>query len=218
MRRPLAIATFLLVVSVVALPALWYQFTWDKWDLHLALNGHHSHWADSFFANATHLADGWTPVVVSLLLLFLHSWRAFLMVGLACGLSSLVAQFLKRVIFPGMDRPRMFLEKMEGLAIVADLDMHAHFSFPSGHSTAAFSMCLALAVVIGRKSVAAGLALLAVLLAYSRIYLSQHFLEDTLAGATIGILTALVVYAVLYRSAWSRAAWLERRPFVRQNQ
>lgn len=218
MHRPLAIATFVLVAALTMLPALWYQFTWPKLGLHAALNAYHAPWADILFANATHLADGWAPVIVSLLLLFLHGWRAFLMVGLSCGVSSLVVQFLKRVVFPDMDRPRMFLEQMDGLALVAGVDMHAHFSFPSGHTTAAFSMCLALAVVVGRRGLAAVLALTAVVLGYSRIYLSQHFLEDVLAGAAIGIVTALGMYVLLYRGGWSRAGWLGRRPFRRQNQ
>jgi membrane-associated phospholipid phosphatase len=218
MQRPFAIATFVLVTAVVMLPALWFQFTWPKLDLHAALNAHHAPWSDALFAKATYLADGWAVVVVALLLLWLQGWRSFLMVGLSCGLSSLVVQFLKRVVFPDMDRPRMFLDRMDGLALVSGVDMHAHFSFPSGHSTAAFSMCLALAVGFGRKGLAAALAVLAALLAYSRIYLSQHFLEDTLAGATIGTLTACGVYWLLYRSAWSGAAWLDRRPFVGQNQ
>lgn len=218
MQRRMAIATFLLIASLAALPGLWYQFTWSKLELHAALNGHHVPWSDVFFANVTHLADGWTPVIVSFTLLFVLGWRAFLMVGLSCGLSSLVTQFLKQVVFPDNHRPRSFMDQLGEMSWVPGIDLHAHFSFPSGHSTAAFSMCLALAVIVGRAGWAAALAVLAVLLGFSRVYLSQHFTEDVLAGAAIGILTALAVYVLLYRTQWSKAAWLDRKPFAGQNQ
>jgi len=36
----------------------------------------------------------------------------------------------------------------------------------------------------------------AILVAYSRIYLSQHFLTDVLAGSLIGVSIAMIVYYV----------------------
>jgi membrane-associated phospholipid phosphatase len=32
------------------------------------------------------------------------------------------------------------------------------------------------------------------LVGYSRIYLSQHFLEDTLAGSIIGLVTSAIIF------------------------
>ena len=62
------------------------------------------------------------------------------------------------------------------------------------------------------------LALLAAGLGLSRIYLSQHFTEDVVAGATIGTLTAYLVYRWLYVSPFASRSWLDRSPFRRQNQ
>ncbi|HMN06033.1 MAG TPA: phosphatase PAP2 family protein [Flavobacteriales bacterium] len=162
----------------------------------------------------TELANGWVPVILALVLLR-KSWRTFLMMGLGTGLSAIAVQLLKHLVFAGYDRPAMFLEEMPGLQLVAGMDLHHHFSFPSGHSTAAFSMCLALAVVIGNRAAAIGLAVLAALLAFSRVYLSQHFTEDILAGALVGTVVTTAVFGLLYQGRYAHDARLDRSPFKR---
>lgn len=134
------------------------------------------------------------------------------MMALATGLSALVVQWLKRRVFEEFDRPSMFLEHMPGLPLVGGVELHHYFSFPSGHTTAAFSMCLALAVIIGRRGAAILLAVLAVLLGYSRVYLSQHFAEDVVAGAFTGSLVAVAVYLVLYHGRLGRNTRLDASP------
>jgi membrane-associated phospholipid phosphatase len=181
------------------------------------MNRFHGATGDAIFPWITELANGWAPVVLALALLF-RSWRSFLMMGLATGLSALAAQFLKRVVFSGHDRPSMYLDHMPGLHLVPGIELHHHFSFPSGHGTAAFSMCLALAVLIGKRGAGVGFALLAALLAYSRVYLSQHFTEDILAGALLGTAVATGVYWMLFLGPWAKTTALDRSPFRHQNQ
>ncbi|MBK7084793.1 MAG: phosphatase PAP2 family protein [Flavobacteriales bacterium] len=103
------------------------------------------------------------------------------------------------------------------LYLVDGVTMHHHFSFPSGHATAAFSMCLALAVIDGQRRTGWAWALLACILAFSRVYLSQHFTEDVLAGALVGTGTAVVVYHPLFRASFSHRPWLDRRPFRKKH-
>lgn len=188
--------------------------THDKLALHRQMNAWHTPWLDAFFARFTHLADGLVPTGLALLLL-LKDLRSFLMMGLSCGVSALIAQGLKQGPFAHMHRPSMFRDRLAGLHWVEGIDLHAHNSFPSGHSTAAFAMCFALAVVIGRPAWGAALALLAGLLAYSRIYLSQHFLQDAVLGSLIGTATAAFFGWLLWRGPWSRRGWVLKRPFAR---
>ncbi|MBK8227288.1 MAG: phosphatase PAP2 family protein [Flavobacteriales bacterium] len=195
-----------------SLGAVW-SILGDKFEMHRAMNAWHSPVPDRFFALFTHLADGLVPTALALLLLIVSTWRSFLLMGLSCGLSALVAQALKHGPFSHLDRPSMFREQLGDLSWVAGIDLHSHHSFPSGHATAAFSMCFALAVILARHRLGAGLALFAALLGYARVYLSQHFLQDVATGSAIGTIVAWAVYQMLYRSAWSRAAWLSRRPF-----
>lgn len=215
MQQDQVVRRFIVVGMLLALPALVALLSMDRYQFHVAMNAVHTPWADVFFRYFTHVADGLVPTALALAMLAV-SYRAFLMVGLSCGISAIVAQVLKRQVFAHMHRPVRFQEELgNNMRWVNDLELHHHFSFPSGHATAAFSMCLALAVVIGGRRWAIPLALLAGLLAYSRVYLSQHFTEDVLAGAAVGTATAYVVYRWLYRSSFSHKPWLDRRAFQR---
>lgn len=213
MDRSRAVGWFVVLVVLMALPAIFAVSTTGQLELHARINAEHSSAADWFFKWSTHLADGVVPAVLAFLLLFFKDVRSFLMLGLSTGLSAVLTQFLKRVVYADHDRPVMFREALGEMAWVSDIDLHHHFSFPSGHSTAAFSMCLALAVIIARPMWAAAMALLAAVLGYSRVHLSQHFTEDVLLGAAIGTLTGLLVHVWLYRSSFAGKAWLNARPF-----
>jgi membrane-associated phospholipid phosphatase len=183
----------------------------DPLELHRLANTFHATWTDVVMACLTHLADGLVPTVLTLVVWWSKDLRSALQLGLSCGISAIITQVLKRFVFAGEHRPAMFREQLAGMPWVEGVELHHHFSFPSGHSTAAWAMCLALAVMIGRSSWSLALALLASILAFSRVYLSQHFTQDVIAGAVIGVLTGLVVHQGLYRSSFSTRGWLYRR-------
>ncbi len=216
MQRTRSVITFLLTTAVFALPAAYMAFSTGKLALHAELNTYHAAWSDQFFRYATHLADGLVPLLLALLLLFFRDLRSFMMMAVSATLSGIVLQLLKRQVFGNMHRPGMFRKGLDGMPWVDGIDLNMHFSFPSGHSTVAFSMCLALAVIFGKPKWAAMLALVSVLLAYSRIYLSQHFVQDTLAGAALGSFITVLVFLWLYRSAFAKKTWLDKRVFRTQ--
>ena len=104
--------------------------------------------------------------------------RVGLRLGLAAALAALVAQLLKRL----WRRARPTVGIANFTALVENPDA---FSFPSGHSAAAFAVALAMAgLVPGGPAFAA----LAFAVALSRIYLGAHYPLDVAAGALIGIL------------------------------
>lgn len=75
---------------------------------------------------------------------------------------------------------------------------HSNSSFPSSHAANAF----ALAWILGvrwRRGIPVFFAL-ALLIAFSRMYLNRHFLSDVVAGALIGAICA-----------WAAARWLPIR-------
>ena len=183
----------------------------DKLELHRLMHPYHSPALDLFFSWCTHLGDGLVPTAIALFLLFFKDLRSFLMMAVGCTVSALLAQFLKQVVFPDHDRPFMFKALLGDMHWVPGLELHHHFSFPSGHTTAAFSMCFALTVLLGTRAWGMALAMIAMTLAYSRVYLSQHFSEDILVGAALGTLTSLLVYWWLYRSPVSTKRWLDRK-------
>jgi membrane-associated phospholipid phosphatase len=211
-RRAVAIR-FLFTGLVLAAPAAYGLWAIGGLDLHARVNAVHRPWADAFFAHVTHLADGLVPTVLALALLFIATWRSFLMMALSTGLSAIVVQVLKHFVFAHRHRPAMFRDQLPAGLWVEGVDLHHHHAFPSGHATAAFAMCFALAIIVGRPRWAVPFALLAGVLAFSRVYLSQHFTEDILAGAGLGTLTAALVYGWLYTAPFASRAWLDRRPF-----
>jgi membrane-associated phospholipid phosphatase len=210
MQRARSVAIYAMTGSALALPGVVAVAVTDQMALHAMLNHIHTAWADDFFRFITHGADGLVPTALAIALLIVKDLRSFLMMGLGCGLSALVTQFLKRQVFPELHRPGMYRDQLGDMQWVADLDLNHHFTFPSGHATAAFSMCMALVVIAGRPRWAAPLALIAGLLAYSRVYLSQHFMEDILAGGFIGAIVSGGVYYWLYQSSYAHKVWLHR--------
>lgn len=82
------------------------------------------------------------------------------------------------------------------------------FSFPSGHTAASFAAATVLALGHCRYRKAA--AVLAVLIAFSRLYLYIHFPTDVLAGALLGVLLGWCSFTVV-RLAFRRRTPIERR-------
>jgi membrane-associated phospholipid phosphatase len=204
--------------AVMAVSVLGVVLLSDKLALHASINAHHSAAADLLLGAMTHLADGLVPTAIAVLILLFGTRRSFLMIALSCGLGAILVQGLKHVVFDDVNRPFTFKEALGEMHWVEGIDLHAFNSFPSGHATAAFSMCLALAVIYDRRWATVPLALLAGLLAFTRVYLSQHFTEDILAGSTLGCVVALLVHRWLYISRFSQRPWLDRTGLFRQNQ
>lgn len=65
-----------------------------------------------------------------------------------------------------------------------------NFSFPSGHTGASFAAVAAL--YASRSSLWIPSLILAVLIAFSRLYLYVHYPSDVLAGVVIGIMTGWI--------------------------
>lgn len=215
--RDRSLNAYVWTVLVLAIPVFIAVLRSGHLELHAAINRFTTPALDPFFRYGTHLADGLIPTAFGLVFLFVR-WRWFLMVAASVLGSSIIAQLLKRTIFTDIDRPGTFMGGMPDLRLVPGVEMLHHNSFPSGHSTCAFSMCFVAAVLIGRPAPAVLLALLSSLLAFSRVYLSQHFTEDVLCGAMIGTGTAWAAYWWLYKSTFAKRRWLEGSLLKRQNQ
>jgi len=95
----------------------------------------------------------------------------------------------------GFDRPRPFTVVPE-----ADPLLHGTIgsSMPSGHAATSAAGAVALALLLGRALpwlVTVGLGVLAVAIAFSRVYVGVHYPLDVLAGAAVGaaVSTAIVL-------------------------
>jgi membrane-associated phospholipid phosphatase len=108
--------------------------------------------------------------------------------------SGFVVQILKRTVFADIVRPVEFFKNIADLYLVPGIKQNCCNSFPSGHSATAFGMMVMFALVAKKNYVKMLVLFLACLIAYSRMYLSQHFLIDIMAGSFIGTITAVLFY------------------------
>ena len=177
-----------------------------KLELHAWMNAQHTDLLDTLFRGLTFLGDGWFAAILSVSFLLIK-YRYAIMTALASLASGFLVQFFKRVVFREMERPASFLDQMPDLGLVAGVDLHHHFSFPSGHTTTAFAILVLAGLISGKRWITFLLILLAWMVGLSRVYLSQHFLMDVLAGSLIGLLSALLFYWYFQRI---NRQWLEK--------
>ena len=137
---------------------------------------------DRLMPAVTFLGDGgavWIALTAALLI-FRRSRRYGAMLALSLMMGAFVCN---AVLKPLVARARPFeAGGFSGLLIAAPDD----FSFPSGHTTAAFAAAAVflLAGIRGRWAVLA----LAALISFSRLYLYVHYPTDVLAGVLLGFL------------------------------
>lgn len=193
-------APYLLPYLVLILLGLIVHLSWDKNALHLAMTHYGNETLDFIFTYITYLGDGWVTPFLFLPLAFIN-FRAFLMVMIALAFSGGVAQLMKHFIFEDALRP---LEAIgpDQLRVVQGIELHSYNSFPSGHTTTAFCAGFSLAVLCKRNWLKTSALLISVLIGYSRVYLSQHFLEDVIAGSVIGVLSSMLIFILAYKLNW----------------
>ena len=113
----------------------------------------------------------------------------------AVAVSGLSADLVKYIA--GRARPTLyFSEGLYGFAFFHS--QYAWISFPSGHSATAFSVAIVLATLYPRWRFAAFFA--AALIAFSRIFLAQHYISDVIAGSFLGIFSSILLYNLYFKS------------------
>jgi membrane-associated phospholipid phosphatase len=187
------------------------SLSYPKGDIHLYLNGLYASWADVLFKYGTHLGDGLIFLVFILGSLF-FSWRQILRFALAALLTLLVSGGLKSY-YHDEPRPVKFFEGKQELRLVEGVKIHSFRSFPSGHTIAAFAAWGVLALSTRRRWWQLSVAAIAILVGYSRIYLSLHFLRDVATGALLGTIIAFL--AVLLVDKW-QSDKLDRKPLAQK--
>lgn len=156
----------------------------------------HTGWLHGFLA-------GYSSYGIALLaLLILAGWwlarrsgsARMLAVTVWTGAAVLVAVAINQPIVNAVGEPRPFVALPHVLLLV----QHApDAGFPSDHLTAAGAAVAGLFLASRRLGVAA--LLVALLLAFSRVYVGVHYPQDVLAGLALGAVVALVGALVVVR-------------------
>ena len=181
---------------------------YGKGPSHLIVNEWNSPMTDVFFKYVTHLGDGAIFALVILILLFVKIRWAFY--ELFAALMTLIFVFItKQLIFKGAPRPTSFFDNSETLHLVEGVKMHAMNSFPSGHTITAFAIFIILAMVVKKQYLKVFFTATAILAGISRVYLSQHFLEDIFLGTLIGVAIALLSFTLVDKLSIFKTSWID---------
>ncbi len=197
--------TYLILLMIV----FGLLYAYPKTELHLMLNSCHTCFQDVFFKYYTILAE-WPLYILALIPLIFKKKELTIFYAL-CELSGgTVLQILKHTF--SFDRPICVFENYQNavLPLVQGVDMHHGNSFPSGHASTFFVFCTCCALFLAyryktseqhspRTWILFNVSLLALLIlaalgAYSRVYLSQHWLSDVCVGSIIGFITPCLMF------------------------
>ena len=183
-----------------------------KAELHLALCQPHTAFLDKLVPVFTNLVD-WLPYVIAVLLLFYRAgWATFLASNLL--LTTLIVQPIKHIVHA--PRPiTWFAQNMPdiSLPLVEGVKMNHWLSFPSGHTTTFFALFFCLSIILcaenakGKHILSFLCFLCATFGAYTRIYLSQHFALDVLAGILIASFSTILLYYFLVQQTKNTRFW-----------
>lgn len=160
----------------------------------------------------------WIPLYLLILYMVWRrwSWRGvvalILAVALALGLADLLAGIFKHSgplknlwpDFPARLRP-MFSEGLSDVNIPST--NHGRYGTVSAHAATIVSLSIISAYAIHRRWFSWLIAMVAIAICYSRIYLACHFPQDILLGAALGVVTATLGILVFRAIAGKDKRW-----------
>lgn len=181
----------LIIFEVVVLT---YVFLFDRLDQMGLINSFNSSGADFLFK----IISSGAEITIPILLLGYLIWKKSIFLKsyvISYIFSTVIVQFLKLVVFKDALRPLAYF-KGQGHAwhLVQNLLINEYNSMPSGHTSAAWFVCFWISLVAQKPFLTVLIIFYAMLVAYSRVYLFQHFPVDTAVGAMIGTGVSLLVY------------------------
>ena len=156
-----------------------------KPELHLWLNGLHTPFLDGCMRTITYFAQ-W-PLYLIALLLFCRRYSMLAYYAISEVAAAALVQVLKHSF--NMPRPVTVFGNDPAFQqiIVEGVRMHNWHSFPSGHTGASFAAASSLWG--WQKSFWIPVTILALLIAFSRLYLYVHYPTDVLSGVLLGSLS-----------------------------
>lgn len=205
---------YVITYLVLLMAILGLMYVYPKPELHMLLNSYHSSLQDTFFKYYSMLAE-WPLYAIALLPLLWKKVKMAIFFAMCELTGGSILQILKHII--STDRPVSVFEHYANmdLPLVQGVTMHHGNSFPSGHASTFFMFCTCCVIIqaysyiqrdrpysLGKKilfhTMLIVLLVVAAVGAYSRVYLSQHFLADVCVGSVIGFITPFMMYLLLW--------------------
>ncbi len=182
---------YLLVVGIIIL-------TKEKLDAHLWINQFHSNFFDYFFYYTTQIVEAKMAAIILIIVMLVKDFKSSLIILIACLVTALLITGGLKPLF-GYTRPVVQLPELRLLPEFFKMKQNVANSFPSGHTTLGFAMFASLALAARNKNWGYLFGVLAAIVGFSRVYLSQHFFEDIFVGSIIGTVGSFLIYFWLDR-------------------
>jgi membrane-associated phospholipid phosphatase len=177
------------------------KLVFTKDEIYFAVNSRHTDFLDNIEPYITDLGNGWTIIALAALSTLFNYRVSFLMVTTFL-VTSLSVQVIKFIF--DAPRPKLyFKDQLSKLHFAKGVDILSYHSFPSGHTLTAFATGVLITYLLKNKSWGILLVLYGVMVGFSRIYLSEHFFEDVVAGSVLGVFLTIF---------WVR--WIDSRKFI----
>ena len=183
---------FITYIQVLLLGILVLSFH-NKLEISLFVNHLNAPFLDFFFKYWTYFGTFAVIGPIILIQCFVK-YRYALITAVSTLMGFVLVQFAKRMIWYDAPRPNVFFEHLQNIHYVAGEHLHSWHSFPSGHATGAFALFMALALITKRPVYQMLCLIAAILVGYSRMYLSQHFMVDVVVGSVLGTFSAALSY------------------------
>ena len=176
--------------------ALTQHFGRDQ--LHLIINQLHLKSLDYFFDYYTQIG---TSGLFTLLILYIILKSNWITLGYLIGteiIAGVINLIIKKTFFNAVYRSAYyFQQKQINLYLIDNYKMQDVYTFPSGHSLMAIVIAMTMCTMTKNRTLQFLFILNFVVIASSRMYLSKHFMIDTIGGATLAFFTFIFVYYVL---------------------
>lgn len=192
---------FILPYLIIIITCIIIKLTFSRDEIYFEVNEHHYPWADLIFPYVTDLGTQWMLIPIAIYFL-LTNYRKLLLFVTSFAITGILVQIVKNIYHS--PRPKVyFAAQLSHIYFIKGVTILTSNSFPSGHTVTAFSAATVLAYLTVNKRWSFIFLLVAILVAYSRMYMSEHFFEDVTAGSIISVMATLM---------W--LAWIDSRPFL----
>lgn len=168
----------------------------------LFLVRHRNMFLNDFFASITQLSE--FPVyALIVVILWVSNRKEKALTILSAGLITIfvsggLKSFFKEprpALYFEQNHPDVELQSVPGVKL-----NRGYSSYPSGHTMGAFTLFVTLAYLWPRKRIFGVVCIiLGAAVAFSRIYLGQHFLSDVIAGSMVGTYIASFSYFYIFK-------------------
>lgn len=189
----------LFIINFIGLVLLAYL---GKDELHLYFNrNYHTELFDFFFKYYTDLVSKVLLFGTLIYIVLQKTFREFIFLLWTLLTAGIFAEFIKRLLFVDGHRPTFYFEqKGIDLHLINGVHSQIPYSFPSGHTVAAVVLGFYFCMKVKNRGLQFLICFLMALVPVGRVYLSKHFVIDTIGGSMIALFFCIFGYYFIWTS------------------